>query len=76
MAVVDASPSRERLGRVVELLRGVEEDASMRWSAPRRGRRPVVRPRAFPRPTGNARLWDDAQPPVTGLGERAPVSVP
>ena len=44
MAVLDASPSRERLGRVVELLRGVEEDASVRRPAPRRPRRPVRRP--------------------------------
>jgi hypothetical protein len=65
MAVVDASPSRERLGRVVELLRGVEEDASLRWSPPRRARRPVVRPRAFPRPTGAARRSDDEEPAAT-----------
>jgi hypothetical protein len=51
MSVLDASPSRERLGRVVELLRGVEEDAGTRWAPPRRGRRPVVRPRPFPRPS-------------------------
>jgi hypothetical protein len=55
MAVVDASPSRERLGRVVELLRGVEEDASARWTPPRRGRRPVVRPRPFP--LSSQALW-------------------
>ncbi len=65
MAVVDASPSRERLGRVVELLRGVEEDLSVRRTPPRRGRRPVVRPRAFPRP--QEALWgsvdaDEAEP--------------
>jgi hypothetical protein len=58
MAALDASPSRERLGRVVELLRGVEHDPSARWT-PRRGRRPVVRPRPFPRPTGAARIWDE-----------------
>ena len=61
MAVTDASPSRERLGRVVELLRGVEEDANLRWTPPQRARRPVVRPRAVPRPTGTARIWDDAE---------------
>ena len=55
MALMDASPSRERLGRVVELLRGVEEDASVRWTPPRRGRRPVVRPRPYPRPS--QALW-------------------
>ena len=46
MAVLDASPSRERLGRVVELLRGVEDDVSVRRPAPRRrAQRPVaVRP--------------------------------
>ena len=65
MAATDASPSRERLGRVVELLRGVEEDASVRWPPPRRGRRPVVRPRPFPLPS--RALWgtvevDDAEP--------------
>ena len=43
---LDASPSRERLGRVVELLRGVEDDAGARRRAPRRKvQRPVaVRP--------------------------------
>ena len=55
MAVTDASPSRERLGRVVELLRCVEEDASMRWTPARRARRPVVRPRPYPRPA--QALW-------------------
>jgi hypothetical protein len=70
MAVVDASPSRERLGRVVELLRGVEEDANLRWTPPRRGRRPVVRPRAVPRWTGAPRIWDDEETTP------APVSAP
>ena len=65
MAATDASPSRERLGRVVELLRGVEEDASVRRTPPRRGRRPVVRPRPFPLPS--QALWgtdedDEAEP--------------
>jgi hypothetical protein len=65
MAVVDASPSRERLGRVVELLRGVEENPGMRWTPPRRGRRPVVRPRPYPLPS--RALWgtvdaDQAEP--------------
>ena len=55
MAILDASPSRERLGRVVELLRGVEADSGERWTPPRRGRRPVVRPRPFPRPS--QALW-------------------
>ena len=66
MAVTDASPSRERLGRVVELLRGVETDPGERWTPPRRGRRPVVRPRPFPLPS--QALWgtvaaDDVDPP-------------
>ena len=55
MALLDASPSRERLGRVVELLRGVEEAAGVRWTPPRRGRRPVVRPRPAPRPSSAGR---------------------
>ena len=60
MAVMDASPSRERLGRVVELLRGVEAD-----QPPRRSRRPVVRPRPYPLPS--RALWgtvdaEDAEP--------------
>ena len=55
MAVTDASPSRERLGRVVELLRGVEADPSERWAPPRRGRCPVVRPRPYPLPS--RALW-------------------
>jgi hypothetical protein len=55
MALTDASPSRERLGRVVELLRGVEVDRVERWTPPRRGRRPVVRPRPFPLPS--QALW-------------------
>jgi hypothetical protein len=46
MAVLDASPSRERLGRVVELLRGVEEDLAVRRTAPRRPRRRPLRPLA------------------------------
>jgi hypothetical protein len=37
VTTVDASPSRERLGRVVELLRGVE-DPHVRWTAHRTGR--------------------------------------
>ena len=51
MAVLDASPSRERLGRVVELLRGVEDDLSSRRPPPRRRTpRPVaVRPMPVPR---------------------------
>ena len=53
MAATDASPSRERLGRVVELLRCVEEDTTVRRT-PRRGR-PVVRPRPFPLPS--QALW-------------------
>ena len=66
MAAVDASPSRERLGRVVELLRGVEEDATVRWTPPRRGRRPVVRPRPFPRPaTGTRGDADDEVEPTS-----------
>jgi hypothetical protein len=65
MAATDASPSRERLGRVVELLRGVEADPAERWTPPRRGRRPVVRPRPFPLPS--RALWgtvaaDDVEP--------------
>ena len=43
LAVLDASPSRERLGRVVELLRGVEDDLSTRRPPPRRrAHRPVA----------------------------------
>jgi hypothetical protein len=65
MALTDGSPSRERLGRVVELLRGVEVDPVERWTPPRRGRRPVVRPRPFPLPA--QALWgtvpaDDVEP--------------
>jgi hypothetical protein len=60
MAAVDASPSRERLGRVVELLRGVEADPSERWTPPRRGRRPVVRPRPYPLPS--RALWGTVDP--------------
>ena len=65
MAATDASPSRERLGRVVELLRGVEEDASVRWPPTRGGRRPVVRPRPVPMPS--RALWgtvetDESEP--------------
>jgi hypothetical protein len=67
MAVLDASPSRERLGRVVELLRGVEDDPSARWTSPRRGRRPVVRPRPFP-PSSEA-LWG-----TVDAGEGAPTT--
>jgi hypothetical protein len=55
MALLDASPSRERLGRVVELLRGVEDDPGVRRPAPRRNRRPVVRPRPVPSPATAAR---------------------
>ena len=44
--VLDASPSRERLGRVVELLRGVEGDPG--------ARRPVARPLPRRRPRGGA----------------------
>jgi hypothetical protein len=63
MALLDASPSRERLGRVVELLRGVEEDADARWTAPRRRRRPLVRPR----PTRAPRVWTaEEAPPASG----------
>ena len=63
MAVLDASPSRERLGRVVELLRGVEADPADRWTPPRRARRPVVRPRPYPLPS--RALWGtvDAEEP-------------
>ena len=43
--VLDASPSRERLGRVVELLRGLEDDRSVRRPP---ARRPAVRPRPVP----------------------------
>jgi hypothetical protein len=59
----DASPSRERLGRVVELLRGMEADPDERWTPPRRGRRPVVRPRPYPLPS--RALWGtvDAEEP-------------
>jgi hypothetical protein len=65
MALMDASPSRERLGRVVELLRGVEADPHERWTPPRRTRRPVVRPRPYPLPS--RALWgtvdaEDAEP--------------
>jgi hypothetical protein len=65
MTLLDASPSRERLGRVVELLRGMETDPSGRWTPPRRGRRPVVRPRPYPLPS--RALWgtveaEDAEP--------------
>ena len=51
MAVLDASPSRERLGRVVELLRGAGGDTAVRRQPPRpRARRPVaVRPLPAPR---------------------------
>ena len=68
MAIVDASPSRERLGRVVELLRGVETDPAERWAPPRRGRRPLVRPRPYPLPS--RALWgtvdvDEEGPPST-----------
>jgi hypothetical protein len=38
VSLTDASPSRERLGRVVELLRGVE-DPHVRWTARPRARR-------------------------------------
>jgi hypothetical protein len=63
MALTDASPSRERLGRVVELLRGVEADPADRWTRPRRARRPVVRPRPYPLPS--RALWGtvDAEEP-------------
>ena len=46
MAVTDASPSRERLGRVVELLRGVEAEPG--------ARRPVARPQLRRRPRAGA----------------------
>jgi hypothetical protein len=46
--VLDASPSRERLGRVVDLLRGVEDDPSTRRAPARRARRPGVLPRPLP----------------------------
>ena len=51
IGVLDASPSRERLGRVVELLRGVEDDLGTRRPLPRRrAQRPVaVRPVPVPR---------------------------
>jgi hypothetical protein len=41
---LDASPSRERLGRVVELLRGVEDAAAVRRPP---ARRKVARPVAI-----------------------------
>ena len=44
MTELDASPSRERLGRVVELLRGMESDLGARRPAPRPT--PRRRPRA------------------------------
>ena len=47
MAVLDASPSRERLGRVVEMLRGVEAGGAVRRPAPRR-RKPVRAVRPLP----------------------------
>ncbi len=56
MAIVDASPSRERLDRVVEMLRGVEESAVRR--PVRRGPRPRRRPTALP----SARESRGAQP--------------
>lgn len=59
---LDASPSRERLGRVVELLRGVEDDLGTR--------RPVVRaaPRRRPRHAAAVRpmpvSWAETGEPV------------
>ncbi len=62
MAVVDASPSRERLGRVVELLRGVEEDLAVRRPAPRRSRRPVRAVRPLPASWAEDELLSPAGP--------------
>jgi hypothetical protein len=59
MCLLDASPSRERLGRVVELLRGVE-DSHVRWTA-HRHRRPVRR-RHAPLRAIEARATTDAEP--------------
>ena len=67
MAVLDASPSRERLGRVVELLRGVEADPADRWAPPRRVRRPLVRPPPTPLPSRALSAMVDA-------AEKAPTS--
>jgi hypothetical protein len=49
LGIVDASPSRERLGRVVELLRGMEEEAGERRALPRHARGSSGRRRPFPR---------------------------
>ena len=73
MALTDASPSRERLGRVVELLRGVEADPADRWTPPRRARRPVVRPRPYPLPS--RALWGTVDAEETAPATEA-VSAP
>jgi hypothetical protein len=62
MTTMDASPSRERLGRVVELLRGVE-DPHVRWTAHRTGR-PVRNRRHAPLRAIESR-WSSSDDPTT-----------